>query len=408
MTLMRLDIGFVPLLDCATLVVAAEQGFAAEEDLLIHLTRENSWANIRDRVIAGHLHAAQMLGPMTVATTLGIGHPKIPMIAPMALGLGGNAITVSNRLWQHMIANGAQLGATPQVQGAALRRVVSERAAADEPPLTLAMVCPFSCHNYELRYWLAASGIDPDHDVRLVVIPPAFVVDSLKEGRIDGCCVGEPWNSLAVSAEAGVIVTPTIAIWRQSPEKVLGCLASWAQQHPDELSRLIRALYRAALWCDEPGNHAALAGLLAEPRFIGAPAQVLHDVLAGRLRLAAGTSPSSVPDLLSFARDLGTFPWASHALWFYSQMARWQQCAQSTQNAAAARATYRPDLYRAAVQSLGATVPMTDFKAERPSGASTLNGASFFSAEGFFDGQVFDPADLDDYIAALIKQSVRG
>jgi ABC-type nitrate/sulfonate/bicarbonate transport system substrate-binding protein len=398
MTPVRLNLGFVPLLDCATLVVAAEQGFAAEENLFLNLVRENSWANIRDRVIVGHFHAAQMLGPMTVSSTLGIGHLRIPMIAPMALGLGGNAITVSNRLWQHMVACGAQLGATPQVQGAALRRVLSERIASKEPPLTLAMVYPFSCHNYELRYWLAASGIDPDRDVRLVVIPPPFLVDTLKEGQIDGFCVGEPWNSLAVSADAGVIVMPTTAIWRQSPEKVLGCRASWAEQHPDELTRLIRALYRAALWCDEPGNHAALAELLAEPRFIGVRAEVLHDALAGRLRFAAGETPASVPDLLSFARDLGTFPWASHALWFYSQMVRWHQCVQSKQNAEAARATYRPDLYRAAVQTLGASVPMTDFKAEHPSEAS----GTFFSAEGFFDGQVFDPADLDDYIAALI------
>src|SRR6266436_4120422 len=227
---MKVILGFITLLDCASLVVAAERGFAAEEDLELALVRETSWANIRDRVVIGHFDAAHMLGPMTVASTLGIGHIKVPVIAPFALGLGGNAITVSLQLWEQMEGEGAAAGGPPVDHGVALKRVVTKREKARREPLTFAMVYPFSCHNYELRYWLAAAGIHPDRDVRLVVIPPPFLVDALRAGQIDGFCVGEPWNSVAVDAGVGAIVAPTTAIWPYSPEKVLGCRLEWAQR----------------------------------------------------------------------------------------------------------------------------------------------------------------------------------
>ena len=153
---MKVILGFIPLLDCASLVVAAERGFAAEEDLELALVRETSWANIRDRVVVGHFDAAHMLGPMTVASTLGIGHVKVPVIAPFALGLGGNAITVSLRLWEQMTNAGSTAGSLPGTHAAALKRVVAHREKARQEPLTFAIVYPFSCHNYELRYWLAA------------------------------------------------------------------------------------------------------------------------------------------------------------------------------------------------------------------------------------------------------------
>lgn len=375
MTRDSLVIGFVPLLDCATLVAAVEQGFAAAEDLELALVRENSWANIRDRLIVGHLHAAHMLGPMTVASTLGIGHMQVPMVAPIALGLGGNAITVSAHLWKGMEQHGARLGGSPQIQGQALRETVKQRAVAGLPPLTFAMVYPFSCHNYELRYWLAACGIDLDRDVHLTVIPPPFLADALKQGQVDGFCVGEPWNSLAVEAAAGVIVTMTTALWPLSPEKVLGCRASWASEHPEQLARLIRAVYKSAQWCDQPENHAQLARMLAQPRYIGVSAEVLEQSLAGRIRFAPNAQRVGVADHMMFSRHLATFPWTSHALWFYSQMLRWKQCEPAQHNFDAARAAYRPDLYRTALQSLHAEVPAADYKTEE-----------------FFDGRIFDPA----------------
>ncbi len=407
MTPNNLIIGFVPLLDCATLVAAVEKGFVAGEGLEVSLVRETSWANIRDRIVVGHFDAAHMLGPMAVASSLGIGHLTAPMVAPVSLGLGGNAITVSNSLWKAMQARGAQPGADPAQQGMALQQVVAQRARDHLPPLTFGMVHPFSCHNYELRYWLAASGIDPYHDVQLVVIPPPLLVDAMREGQVDGFCAGEPWNSLAVEAGVGTIVTTTHAIWRLSPEKVLGCRADWASRHPEQLAGLIRAIYRAAQWCEQPEHHAELAMLLAQPRYIGAPTEVLRRALGCKLRLASGAEPVHVPEFFVPSNHTATFPWASHALWFYSQMVRWQQTRFSVEDMDRARATYRPDLYRQALAPLGTAMPMTDFKTERSTESdfalTASNDALRFSAEGFFDGRVFEPTDVEDYISSFAQ-----
>jgi ABC-type nitrate/sulfonate/bicarbonate transport system substrate-binding protein len=377
MTIQPLTVGFIPLLDCAALVAARCEGFAAEEGLELILVRETSWANIRDRLIVGHFDAAHMLGPMTVASTLGIGHLTEPMIAPISLGLGGNAITVSSSLWSELQREGAKPGGHPRLQGAALRRVVGARDRSQLAPLTFGMVYPFSCHNYELRYWLAAVGIDPDRDVRLVVIPPPLLTDAMRAGQIDGFCVGEPWNSVAVEAGIGAILTPTTAIWPSSPEKVLGCRATWAERHPERLAALVRAIYRAARWCEDRDNHVAVARLLADERYVGAPADMLHRALSNRLPLMRGAEPHPVPDFFALARHGATFPWVSHAAWYYSQMVRWRQVEHSDDKLAAACATYRPDLYRNALASLSADLPSGDTKADR-----------------FFDDRVFDPADV--------------
>ncbi len=400
-----LIIGFVPLLDCATLVAAVEKGFVAAENLEVSLVRETSWANIRDRIMVGHFDAAHMLGPMAVASSLGMGHLTAPMVAPISLGLGGNAITVSNSLWKTMQMHGAQLGAYPALQGKALKQVVAQRARDHLSPLNFGMVYPFSCHNYELRYWLAACGIDPDHDVQLAVIPPPLLVDAMREGQVDGFCVGEPWNSLAVEAGVGTIVTTTHAIWRLSPEKVLGCRADWATRHPEQLAGLIRAIYQAAQWCEQPDHHAELALLLAQPRYVGAPTDVLRRALGSKLRLASGTEPVHVPEFFVPSSHTATFPWASHALWFYSQMVRWQQARFSAEDTDRARATYRPDLYRQALAPLGASLPKTDFKTEltteRSFALTTGDESLHFTAEGFFDGKVFEPTAVESYIKSF-------
>jgi ABC-type nitrate/sulfonate/bicarbonate transport system substrate-binding protein len=379
-------VGFIPLLDCAPLVVAAERGYAADEGLDLKLIRETSWANIRDRVVVGHFDAAHMLGPMAIASTLGVSHLRVPMAVPFSLGLGGNAITVSTLLWESLCNEGAGGGLDPAAYARALRRVVQARERAHRQPLTFAMVYPFSCHNYELRYWLAAGGIDPDRDVRLVVIPPPLLVDAMREGQIDGFCAGEPWSSVAVAAEVGCIVAPTSAIWRLGPEKVLGCRLEWAQRHPQRMTALVRALYRSSLWCEQPQNHAELAVLLAEPRFVGAPMEILLRGLSNRLRLTPEGPLEDVADFYVPARHAATFPWVSHALWFYSQMVRWGQVEFRKEDVPQIRATYRPDLYRIALAALDANVPVADTKIEG-------------GPDGFFDGRRFDPDDLEHYIA---------
>ncbi len=395
-------VGFIPLLDCAPLVVAAEKGFAAEEGIDLRLARETSWASIRDRVVVGHFDAAHMLGPMALASTLGIGHLRVPLIAPLSLGLGGNAITVSNALWEQMQLHGAAANASPQIQGAALRAVVTVREQARKSPLTLAMVYPFSSHNYELRYWLAASGIDPDRDVRLIVLPPPLLVDALREGQVDGFCVGDPWNSLAVSVGVGSIVTTTTAIWRLSPEKVLGCKLEWAQRHPDRMAALIRAVYRASQWCESAENHHELSQLLADPRFVGAPADILRRGLTNELAMTSGDAPRAVPDFYIPARQTATFPWTSHALWYYSQMVRWRQIAFNERDIPVVRGTWRPDLYRIALAPLQADVPLNDTKIEGATSGTQLitsaRGVLDYGPDGFFDGRPFDSDALLTYL----------
>jgi ABC-type nitrate/sulfonate/bicarbonate transport system substrate-binding protein len=396
-------VGFIPLMDCAPLAVAAEKGFAAQEGLDLRLVRETSWANIRDRVVVGHFDAAHMLGPMAIASTLGVGHLKVPMAAPLSLGLGGNAITVSLRVWELMVAEGATLSAGPRELGEALRRVVRSRERALKQPFTFAMVYPFSSHNYELRYWLAACGIDPDRDVRLVVIPPPLLVDAMREGQVDGFCVGEPWNSLAVAVGVGCIVLPTTAIWRLSPEKVLGCRLEWTQRHPDRLQALVRALYKAALWCERPENHEELSRLLAEPRFVGAPAEILLRGLSNRLCLQPDGELQHVPGFYLPASQLATFPWVSHALWFYSQMVRWGQIAFDPEHVAQVRATYRPDLYRLALAGITEDIPSVDVKVEGE-GQRALPAVSQsvqYGPDGFFDDVRFDSDDLTGYLSSL-------
>jgi NitT/TauT family transport system ATP-binding protein len=362
---LTVNVGFIPLLDCAPLVIAAENGFAAAEGVDLRLVRETSWANIRDRVAVGHFEAAHMLGPMVVAATLGAGHLQVPMIAPVALNVGGNAITVSVPLWTQMAEEGASLGADPLTQARALAAVLARRVRAGLPPLTFAMVFPFSCHNYELRYWLDMGGIDPDFDLRLVVLPPPLLGDALRSGQVDGFCVGEPWNSLAAVSGFGCVVTTTSEIWEHSPEKVLGMRLDWAEAHPRETAALVRTVVAAARWCDSPDNHAELAALLSEPRYVGVPATVLRSALDGRLPFSQGAEPLVRPDFIRFERYWATVPWPEHAAWFYEQMRRWGQVEAAAGLFELARSSYRPDLYRAALAGMpAARLP----PAERPGG----------------------------------------
>lgn len=344
----ELRIGFMPLLDCALLVVAHEAGMARQQDISLKLVRESSWANIRDRVAIGHFDAAHMLGPMVLAENMGLGHFESPLVAAAALGTGGNAITVSAPLWQAMQREGAAIGAEPAVQARALAAVVGQRAATAGAPLTLAMVFPFSCHNYQLRDWLALGGIDAERDVRLVVLPPPLLVDALRSGQVDGFCVGEPWNSLAVDSGLGVIAVACSDLWPRPPEKVLGLRERFAAEHPAELAALLRALHGAARWAADPGNHADLAQLLSQPRYVGAPARLLHAVLAGSICAQAGREPLSRPEFVNFGPE-AILPGIAQAQMLMAKMESCGQLPRSPQARQRAIASFRPDLLAEAI-----------------------------------------------------------
>lgn len=396
----EVTVGFMPLLDSAILIVAHAKNFAEAEDIRLSLKRETSWASIRDRMAVGQFDAGHMLGPMPIACNLGMTPLAAPTIVPMALGLGGNAVVVSNSLWDAMANEGARADLKPAAAGRALQAVLANQRDRGLAPPRFGVVHPHSGHNYELRYWLAACGVDPERDVEIVILPPPLMADAMAAEHIDGYCAGEPWNTAAVAKGVGHIVTVKAAIWKSSPEKVLGVSERWAGGNPDALERLLRALYRSAEWCAQSDNHAELAGLLGSPHYVDCPSDWLKPALSGEIQTGAGAV--SIADFFVPHAKAATFPWKSHALWFYSQMVRWGQIAASAANAETARATYRPDIYRAALKPLGVALPGANSKVEGALLSSTPVGSSgaslMLGPDGFFDGKVFDPEALDAYL----------
>ncbi len=397
----QITAGFMPLLDSAVLVIAKEMGFAEAEGIDLTLVRETSWANIRDRLAVGHFQIAHVLAPMPIACNLGLTPLAVPTIVPMALGLGGNAVTVSNALWDVMSAHGAKAGFDPAKSGGALKEAVEERAAKGKPPLRFAVVHPYSGHNYELRYWLAACGIDPSRDIEIIIVPPPLMVDALMSGTIDGYCVGEPWNTAAALLGKGHIVTVKSEIWRSSPEKVLGVSAHWADGNSDQLFALLRALCKSAEWCGKAANREQLAGILAAKAYVAQPTAWMLPALRDELPTGPDSARAVANFFTPFA-NAATFPWKSHALWFYSQMVRWGQVQHNAENARIARETYRPDIYRAALKPFGIALPVANAKVEGALTAATPVGSAGASLvlgpDGFFDGGLFDPDKLDAYI----------
>jgi ABC-type nitrate/sulfonate/bicarbonate transport system substrate-binding protein len=348
----RIVAAFVPLVDCAVLVAAREQGFAAEAGVDLELVKEPSWASLRDHLSLGHVDCAHALAPLPVALTLGVGHVQVDCIAPFVLGRGGNAVTVSTQLFDEMYARSpAESLENPAAAGRALAAVVRARAM----PLTLGMVFPFSNHNFDLRYWLAAAGVHPDRDVRLVAIPPPLMVASLQAGLVDGFCVGEPWNSLAALHGIGRIVATQSQLFPRAVEKVLALRASFAERAAG-LKRLLQALDAAAKWVDDVSNHSALATLLARPEYLGVPPESIAPSLDGHLHLGLGAAKRDV-DFMYFHRHAANAPRSADGLWAYAQMVRWGQLAPSAQAQRAAAEVFRPDLYRQCLPAAAFAAP---------------------------------------------------
>ena len=362
-----LTLGFIPLTDCAPLVVAKAQGFFADEGLAVTLSREASWATIRDKVTVGALDGAHMLAPMALAAE--------SMLVPLALNQNGSAITVSAKLAAMLREADPEAMAAPLITAQALAAVVAHRRGQGAPPLTFAVVFPHSMHTYFLRYWLGQAGIDPDRDVRLVVTPPPRMVEHLALGEIDGFCVGAPWNAVAVDEGLGEVLIKASQFWPGGPDKVFGVTAAWADRHGDELRAALRALIRAAAWADEPGNHAELVALLSRPDHVGVDAEVVARALRSEI---------------VFHRDAAGLPRREHALWFLSQMARWGQIEAEVDMAAVADRVYRPDLFREAALSLGPVLEPAMVFEDAVTPASAL-----------FDGLAFDPTDARGYAASF-------
>lgn len=334
-----LRVGYVPLTDAAPLLVARAFGLFARHGIEVELSREVGWATVRDKIIYRELDAAHAPAGMLYSTQLGCGCPPCEVLTAFVFNLHGNAITVARAL----APTGGDLAAT-------LREEVRRRHG--ERRLTFGVVFFWSSHHVLLREWLRAARLDPDRDVRIVVVPPAQMCRNLVAGTLDGYCAGEPWNSLAVHENAGVIAGWSAALDRGHIEKVLMVRADFAQKRAGEHAALLAALHEAAIWCDEPQNRARLASLLALPENLDLPAAAIAPALTGSASSAGGTRPAP-DDFVIFHRGDANVPLPASGATVLRQLVDAGLVPGIGANLSALhRQLFRPDLYQQALANL--------------------------------------------------------
>ncbi|WP_417628404.1 CmpA/NrtA family ABC transporter substrate-binding protein [Pararhodobacter aggregans] len=367
--LAELTFGFIKLTDMAPLAIALERGYFAEEGLEITLEAQANWRVLRDGVLSGTLQGAQMLAAQPLAAGIGYGSDA-QIVTPFSMGLNGNGITVSTEVWDRMRPHVPSLpdGRPQHPIGAQTLAPVVQAFRAQGRRFEMGMVYPFSTHNYELRYWLAAGGLHPGlyapedasgqigADVFLSVTPPPQMPATMAAGAIHGYCVGEPWNQAAVQRGIGVSVITDYEIWPNNPEKVFALRADFVEAYPNTTRAIVRALIRAAMWldADDNANRAEAAEILSRPAYVGAEAGIIAASMTGTFEYEPG-DVRAVPDFNVFFRYNATYPYYSDAIWYLTQMRRWGQIAEARDDAwyheVAAR-VYRPDIYLDAAQSL--------------------------------------------------------
>jgi len=407
-----LKLGFIKLTDMAPLAIALEKGFFEDEGLFVTLEAQANWKVLLDGVISGSLDGAHMLAGQPLAATIGFG-TKAHIVTPCALDLNGNAITVSNAVWEAM-KPGLKLDADGKIAhpiAADALKPVLETYKAQGKPFNMGIVFPVSTHNYYLRYWLAAAGINPGFyaagdnagqtgaDVHLSVTPPPQMPATLEAGTIDGYCVGEPWNQAAVFKGIGVPVIADRDIWKNHPEKVFGLTADFAAANPNTVIALTKAIIRAGQWldADKGANRAEAVSILARKEYVGADAAVIANSMTGTFEFEKGDK-RPVPDFNVFFNDNATYPFYSDAIWFLTQMRRWGQIAESPEEGwyeATARSVYRPDLYELAARQL-----VDEGKLEAAAVPFGSDGYKPANAD-FIDGMTYDPKQPAAYIDSL-------
>ena len=375
----NLDIGFIPLTDCAPLVVAKEKGFFQKHGLeQVNLCREPNWKAIAQGVATGRLDAAQMVAGMPLSMTLGIGgNAPLPIVTAFVLSRNGNAITLSKRFYE---------------QG--VRSLTDFKGAIAETPdkiHMLGMVHPASMHNLMLRYWLATGGIDPDQDVNLTVIPPPQMVANLKAGNIDGYCVGEPWNSRAVYEGLGFVIATDLDIWPAHPEKVLGVREDWANQYPETHIALVKALLEACEYCDDRRNREEILEWLCQPQYVGSAPTYTRPGFIDPYNRGTEATPELILRYNQFHFDNTNCPGRVEGLWILTQLARWGITPFPKNWIEILERVRRVDLFGEAARQLG----WPDAEPDR---------APF----KLFDGMVFNPDDPIGYLNHLeIRREIR-
>jgi nitrate/nitrite transport system substrate-binding protein len=412
-----LKLGFIKLTDMAPLAIAKEKGFFADEGLTVTLEPQANWKVLLDGVIGGQLDGAHMLAGQPIAASIGLGS-KGDLVAPLSLDLNGNAITLSNKVYamiEPTLPKGADGKPTHPINASALKPV-ADKLKAEGKPLKMGMVFPVSPHNYELRYWLAAGGINPGFylpgdvkgttsaDVQLSVTPPPQMPSTMEAGTIDGYSVGEPWNQAAVEKKIGVPVITDHDIANFNPEKAFGLTKAFVDANPKTTQALIRAIIKAQMWldADDGKNRAEAVKILSQPNYVGAEANVIARSMTGTFTYGPGDTRAA-PEFNIFFGHYAGYPFYSDAVWYLTQMRRWGQIVDEKSDAwyaDTAKKVYRPDLYMAAAKSL---------VAEGKAPADAFPETDGYRAEQgkFIDGVTYNGKAPNAYLASF-KIGLRG
>ncbi|WP_312954082.1 CmpA/NrtA family ABC transporter substrate-binding protein [Pseudomonas songnenensis] len=370
------NLGFLPLTDAASLIVAATQGFAQPFGLTLNLQRQSSWSSLRDKLIGGELDAAHGLYGLIYAVHLGIGgSPAVDMAVLMGLAQNGQSINLS-----------ASLKAAGVTDPEALRNSVRQSGAR----LTLAHTFPTGTHALWLYYWLAANGIHPLQDVRTLVLPPSQMVVYLRAGRIDGFCAGEPWGAQAIAEGVGFTLATSQSIWPDHPEKVLGCTRAFVEQYPNTARALVMAILEASRFIDQSlENRRSTAQLIAGREYVDAPLAAIEPRFLGAYDDGLGNAWTDMHPLRFFADGAANMPYLSDGLWFMTQLRRWGLLRQDPNYQEVAQQVQQTELYRQAAEALGMAVP-----------PSPLRSATLM------DGTIWDGSDPAAYARSFALHAI--
>jgi nitrate/nitrite transport system substrate-binding protein len=402
----QLKFGFIKLTDMAPLAIAKELGFFEEEGLFVTLEAQSNWKNVLDRVIDGEIDGSHMLAGQPIAASAGFGR-QADLVTPFSMDLNGNAITVSNDVWAAMKPNipvGADGKPVHPIKADALKPVV-EAYKKQNKPFKMGMVFPVSTHNYELRYWLAAGGLNPGlytaenvegqigAEVLLSVTPPPQMPATMEAGTIFGYCVGEPWNQQAVFKQIGVPVITDAEIWKNNPEKVFVMTKKFVDENPNTAIAITKALIKAGKWLDDPANRAKAVGILSKTTYVGADSVVIANSMLGTFEFEKGDRRAA-EDFNVFFNHYATYPFYSDAVWFLTQMRRWGQITESKPDAwyeETAKKVYRPDVWLTAAKMLVEEGVLKESDIPTNAGYKPATG-------DFIDGIVYDGTKPNDYL----------
>lgn len=344
-------IGFIPLTDCASVVMASVLGFDKKHGVKIVPTKEASWAGVRDKLVNGELDMAHVLYGLVYGVHMGIGGPKKDMAVLMTLNRNGQALTLSKKL--------ADKGA---VDGASLAKLM----AAEKREYTFAQTFPTGTHAMWLYYWLATYGVHPMKDAKVITVPPPQMVANMRVGNMDGYCVGEPWNHRAIADGIGITAATTQDIWKDHPEKVLGTTAEFAQRYPNTVRAVIMAVLEAGRWIDASlKNKLQMAETIADKAYVNTSVDVINQRILGRYQNGLGKTWDDPNHMKFFDDGAVNFPYLSDGMWFLTQHKRWGLLKSHPDYLAVARQINRIDLYTQAATQLKVAVPKDPLRSSK-------------------------------------------